>query len=335
MSTTPFHQQLANYLNGGVLRRSQLVRSVFSSKGVFRKNATQVCLSFNTVAGRVGEHSIAIELPRYSGDNPHLLRLRALMEPLGKDILSVILHGSCGDGRTTGYSDVDALVVIRDSVFLDPERLVGVALPLSAACRQMYRYDALQHHGWFAISEQDLSNFPEEVLPLVALQDSVVLAGETRFMIRYSETPGEAFRQRAERQFLKLEEQLQAGWRPSNLFQLKAILSEFMLLPVLLMQFKSGKGFSKRDSFAAARTDFDPEVWAIMDEVSDIREQWTYQPGPVSAWVLRQPGYLFRKLRRRWPVRIPARLKGQCDEAFFQRMEKFISAGRAKLTIGK
>lgn len=335
MSVAPFHQQLANYVNGGVLRRSDLIGAVLNPAGVFSKNATQVCLAFNKVAGRTGDHSITLRLPAYSGYNPHLLRLRTLLQPLEKDVLSVLLHGSCGDGQTTGYSDVDALVVIRNEVFLDPHRLIGVARRLSGACGQMYRFDALQHHGWFALSEQDLSNFPEEVLPLSALADAVVLSGESSFNIRYSETDRDVFKLRADRQFLKLEEQLQSGWRPSNLFQLKSLLSEFMLLPVLLMQFKTGKGYSKRDSFTAAKSFFDPEVWTVMDEVSGIREVWNYTPGPVSAWVLRQPGYLFRKLRRRWPSRIPAGLKRQCDAAFYQRMEKFISDGRSQLINGK
>ncbi|MFM2136432.1 MAG: hypothetical protein RL021_1832 [Bacteroidota bacterium] len=335
MSSAPFHQQLANYVNGGVLRRGDLFRSVFFPRGVYVKNATQVCLAFSRVAGRTGEISAEIELDVYSGDNPHLLKLRELMRPLDNDLLCVLLHGSCGDGRTTGYSDVDALVVIRDEVFLDPQRLVALARPLSAACRQMYRFDALQHHGWFAISEQDLSNFPEEVLPLAALKDAAVLCGERRLRIRYAETPQGVFSQRADRQFEKLEEQLMSGWRPSNLFQLKSLLSEFMLLPVLLMQAKTGKGFSKRESFSAAKSAFDPNTWAIMDEVSVIREKWEYRPGMLSAWVLRRPGYFFRKVRRRWPSRIPLRLKRQCSPDFFQRMEKFITEGRLLLTNDK
>lgn len=335
MSTAPFHQQLANYVNGGALRRGDLLRSVLSPKGVYSKNATQVCLAFNRVAGRTGEQSTDIEFRPYSGDNPYLLKLRELMQPLAKDVLCVLLHGSCGDGRTTGYSDVDALVVIRDEVFLDPQRLVALARPLSAACRQMYRFDALQHHGWFAISVQDLSNFPEEVLPLAAMKDAVVLFGERRLSIRYSETTQKVFSQRADRQFEKLEEQLSSGWRPSNLYQLKSLFSEFMLLPVLLMQAKTGKGYSKRESFAAARSSFDPETWAIMDEVSVLREKWEYRPGLLSAWVLRRPGYFFRKVRRRWPTRIPAQLKRKCDPDFFQRMGKFIAAGRLLLTNDK
>jgi len=278
---------------------------------------------------------LELDLKSYEGGDPELTGLRSSLKGLENEVLSVILHGSCGDGRTTGYSDVDALVILRNEVFLDPGKLVYVAKRLTAACRFMYRFDPLQHHGWFAMAEQDLQCFPEELLPLESLREASVLFGQRRFRIRYPDSSRELFLLKAQRLSSKIEEQLLDGWRPSNLYQLKSLLSEFMMLPLLMVQAREGKGSSKRESFVTARPYFDPVVWSVMDDVSAIREKWKYSPGLLASLVLRRPGSVYQKIRKRWPTRIPSSLRQRVDETFYQRMADFATGCRQQLSVMK
>ncbi|MFM2207329.1 MAG: hypothetical protein RL213_1304 [Bacteroidota bacterium] len=331
MHSGTFHQLLGNYVSGGGLRRSDWLSSFVRPSNMFRRNATAVCLAFNQVAGRKGVRAVELELKEYAGNDPHLAALKDSLSVSEGDLVSVILHGSCGDGRTTGYSDVDALVVVRDEVFMDPVRMARLGRKLTACCRHMYRFDPLQHHGWFAVAEQDLSCFPEEVLPLASLTEATVLAGRRSFSLLLPDADAGMFRERALRHIQRVEDLLHPRRRPGNMFQLKSLLSEFMMLPVLLLQAKEGKGCSKRESFTAAAGLFEPETWSVMDEVSAIRREWKYVPGPLAGMVLKRPGYFFRKLRRRIPGPIHRTLKKKLSDDFYRRMAAFATESRLLL----
>jgi hypothetical protein len=195
----------------------------------------------------------------------------------------------------------------------------------------MYKFDPLQHHGWFAVAEQDLSCFPEEVLPLASLADASVLSGKHSFSLLLPDTDPGLFRERTLKHIARMEDLLHPRLRPKNLFRLKSLLSEFMMLPVLLLQAKEGKGCSKRESFTAAAGLFGSDTWSVMEEVSAIRREWKYVPGPFAGMVLKRPGYFFRKLRRRIPVPIPRTLKKKLSDDFYRRMAVFASECRLLL----
>lgn len=331
MASMSFHTLLSNYVNGGCLHRADFKMALVAPRTVFMKNVTPVCLGYNSLAGKQGTNRVELTFDSYSGNDKRLLRLRRSLEPLKGDLVTVLLHGSCGDGRTTGYSDVDALVILRNEVFMDPVRLIRVGRTLSDACRHMFRYDPLQHHGWFAMSEADLSCYPEEVLPLEALEDARVLTGAVRLVIHRTDAVQERYHRKAIRHAEKLMNQLSSGWRPANAFQLKSLLSEFMMLPVLTVQALQGKGCSKRDSFTIGRSYFSESEWAVMDEVSTIRRDWNYRPNLLSCWVLTRPGFVFRKLRRRWPSRLRPSLQVRITDQLYADISEFLAVCISRL----
>lgn len=322
-SMISFHSTLQDYVNGG---------KAFFTMRYLRSHAPRVSESFRNYSPLLGEEVEELQWFNYTGSDTHLNGLREFLRPIEKDLVTVLLHGSTADGRTTGYSDVDALVVLRDHVFFRPDRLAKVAYRLSCAKRFMLQYDPLQHHGWFVMTERDFTAYPEHVLPLVTLQDAKVLIGETHAVIHTSNTSPDHYRKIALRQTDRIIALLDKGWRPSNSYQLKSLLSEFMMLPVHYVQAKSGTGCSKRNSFQIAESDFSKNAWQVMDQVSEIRLNWSFQPNWLAGYVYRHPAGFFRKLSKRWPAPISATIRPVLTHEFYSDMLMFARETRSLLS---
>ena len=57
------------------------------------------------------------------------------------DLFGAYVHGSLGNHEETGYSDFDALVIIKDNVFHSRHRLAALATKLGAMrCYQPYTF---------------------------------------------------------------------------------------------------------------------------------------------------------------------------------------------------
>lgn len=317
-----FHYLLRDFVNTG---ESLLPSGSLSAK------CSALCLAFASESSVSAADVRTFRWPAYSGNDPSLVGLKQFLAPVTDDLVTVILHGSTGDGRTTTYSDVDALVIVRDEVFLDVRRLQNLGRQLSRARKFFYRYDPLQHHGWFILAEKDLRQFPEPVLPLEALQDASVLLGKDSLKIYYQPQDHAYYKLHALHLTDKLIRQLASGWRPSNVYQLKSLFSEFMMLPVLFQQAKEGRGCSKRDSFSTVAASFPASTWRIMNDISDIRSQWHYQPSSLNRWILTRTNAFFTLLRKRWPTAIPGTLKQRLTPSFYQDMLSLARAMKAAL----
>ena len=158
---------------------------------------------------------------------------------------------------------------------------------------------------------------------------SSVLLGKDSLNIQYQPQDFAYYKLHALHLTDKLIRQLASGWRPSNAYQLKSLLSEFMMLPVLFQQVKEGRGCSKRESFAAVATAFPTSTWRIMNDISDIRSHWNYRPSTLSRWVLTRTNAFFTLFRKRWPSAIPATLKQRLTPDFYRDM---LSLARAMKT---
>ncbi|MFM9052859.1 MAG: hypothetical protein ACKOKF_11170 [Bacteroidota bacterium] len=326
-----FHRLLRDYVNFGCHNAGDYPWSLFSGSYVFRKNAKKVQKAFSDYRQGVTSEFRELHFPCYDGDNPHLLGLKEHLLPVSGHLLSVLLHGSQADGRVTGYSDVDALVILRDSIFDDPESLVKVARQLCLAKKYMYRIDPLQHHGWFVLTERDLSCFPEAVLPLEALAEARRLTGEAHLRIRIAEKKSSIYEAEAVRVLDRLTRIVLDKRFPRNHFALKSILSECMMLPVLYLQARDSKGYSKRVSFIDAKKDFSAEDWSVIGELSAIRAGWSLHLSWPASFILQHPEPWADKLRKYWPTPIPARLRNQIDDGFYRRLLKLIDAMKQRL----
>lgn len=331
VSFMEFHRLIREYFNNGCHDSTDYPWSLVSVARPFRKNAGRIVEAFRSYRCDSSGPSKFLSLQDYDGGDARLVRLREFLKPIEHKLVSVILHGSRSDGRTTGYSDVDALVILKDELFGDPDELMRVSHRLSIARRFMYVIDPLQHHGWFVMTERDLSCFPERVLPLEVLSDSKVLLGMNRFAVTVCGSDPSALKSEALRVLSRLTKMLREGWRPKNCFALKSFLSEFMMIPVLYLQARDSKGWSKRDSFEEARKDFDIDTWGIMDEVSDMRRTWSFAPDGATLFIMQNPAPWADKLRKYWPTPIPSVIRNRIDGFFYHRMLHLLDAVRSRI----
>jgi len=94
-----------------------------------------------------------------------------------------------------------------------------------------------------------------------------------------------------------------------------------MLLPALYLQAKEKRGIYKKYSFDLARKDFKEEEWRIMDEVSEIRQNWNYSLSPLQRKILTINHPAIRKIAVRYfSPPIPREIKNKLNPEFYRRI---------------
>lgn len=321
MLNIEFQSTFNRYINYGCLKRTDKLLSGLFPEIPFKKNAGHIIEVWESLPDRVIGQKESFLIPEYTGINKAVLRMvRYVDEELKDDLYAAVLHGSLATGEEKSYSDFDGLVIIKNEVFSDPQRLARVALSLSKAYSIMISMDPLQHHGWFVLTERDLKNWPSAYFPPVLFNYSKSLLNKTTELdITYMNNQ-ENSKNALLRLTQSISRHLHHGEIPDNTYQLKGILSEFMLLPTLYMQHKTGEGIFKKFSFSAAAGDFSEKDWSIMNEVSQIREKWNLNSGynPGKKPIIVTPA--IKKLQIKQSMQVPAALHHQMDSKFIGRM---------------
>jgi predicted nucleotidyltransferase len=276
------HGELGAYINSCAFSRLGLLLTVVSRLPACLLNASRIRNSFASFAGSVPTASCStnparLDVPVYSGSNSHVISMMRHLEPLEEELHGAYVHGSLGSSEENRYSDFDALVILKDSVFRSSWKLSYLASRLSSLQHIMLDFDPLQHHGWFVLTESDLRYYCEAYFPaeLFRHAKSLLQTSGTHLdlAVRNSERESkDVFNAVATAVISKTS----GGRRPGNLFQLKSFLSEFMLLPALYLQAVNSNGIFKKFSYEVARKDFSAEEWKIMDEVSAMRMEWVH-----------------------------------------------------------
>ena len=244
------HHTLPRYINYGVLARRDWLWSLLPQQ-LFRRNARKIIEQYNAYRNthtQTTASEVAIQVDLYEGTNPHVLRMRDYLSTrCEQDVLGAYVHGSLGTYEEIPYSDFDALVILRNEVFETPARLATVAYKLSQARAIMLDFDPLQHHGWFVLTEAQLKAYPAPYFPLALYSHakSLLPATSLQLTVPTQSPPGEAW----EHSFRVLSTSIMhrvAGMRyPSNMYELKFMLSQFMLLPALYVQAREQATFFK------------------------------------------------------------------------------------------
>lgn len=323
-----FHELLPRYVNGGCLSRRDRVCALVYSGLPFLLNARRVTRQFELfkeeVAALPARPSKTVEVATYEGHNPHVFRMTDyLAKHLWDDLLEAYVHGSLGTHEAVPYSDFDALVILKNEVFSSPRRLARAARKLDKARSFMLQFDPLQHHGWFVLAEAQLSAYPEFYFPSALFGYAKALLPERGRALTLCPVDRPALQ---ERQFLNLSGsvigKIERGNLPRDLYELKFLLSQFMLLPAMYVQSRDSRGVYKKYSFDLARRDFPEEDWRVMDEVSTIREYWEPTLTRAQRWLLTRRNKSFRQVTRRFAPAIPKPLQRVLTESFYRRMQK-------------
>lgn len=327
--TSETHQILLRYFNTSCFSKGDYFLHLISPNISIQKNASFVVNKYaqeKSIKNQGANQDVNVEV--YKGDNPAVLKMMKLFQlELKDDLFGAYLHGSLATNDVILYSDYDALLILKDKVFTSKKQLVRVATKLSSAQKIMHEYDPLQHHGWFIITESMLKNYPLTYFPPVLFEQSTSMFPNQglKFEINYDANSADF-----ETPFKNLSESLIAklvgGFRPNNVFNLKSLLSEFMLLPTLYLQAKLKKGVLKEKSFDLVKNDFDKNDWEIMDRVSVIRKNWFYEISSFQKGLLSNSNSTIRKYSRRFAPDIPKDIMIDLTPEFYNSM-----AGLARL----
>lgn len=225
-------------------------------------------------------------------------RLRdALSSP---EVVELVFFGSQAGGDRTGFSDVDAILVISDEAADSPTRLRRLRPAVLAAQRAVLSYHPLQHHGFEVVTPRLLRRLDAAVgLPSAALEGTQSLGGK-------SVGAGFARVQPSYGQLQRLAARLGRSrtW-PAHRWYAYLELAMFELLPTIYLQAR-GESIAKAASFAAARSDFG-EAWWPYDVLAEVRASWPRLQNHAlesAATVVRNP-WVASAVSRRIPARVP------------------------------
>jgi nucleotidyltransferase-like protein len=231
-------------------------------------------------------------------------------------IVDLVLFGSQARGGLTGFSDVDAILVIEDEVAEAPSALRALRPHVLAAQRAVIAYQPMQHHAFEVATPSLLSHASEALgMPAVALDETRSLYGKG---VEAVLAPDSAEQGRARLADLLGSISSAPAW-PHNPCRLHGLVAMWELLPALYFQ-ALGERMPKSRSFKRGREDFG-DTWWPYDVLEQVREQWVRSPHPMfvaTSRALRNP-WLAVAIWTRLPVagRQPARslLSNGCLDA--------------------
>ncbi len=252
-----------------------------------------------------------LEIPVYAGSNSNVCGLMSALRPHScVGVHMVILQGSLATGEEIAYSDFDALVVLRDTTFSDPRKLLATIVRLQQLSRFISLQDPLQHHGWFVTTEKLLQHHYDDFFPVEIFRHAAAVfpaSDVLRLKLSVVRDPA-AYRYQLNSTVNAIVKELNSGQYLNNLYEFKSALSKFMLLPALYVQCRDSLGVYKKDSFTLAKRDFSAAAWQIMDEVSQRRIQWQQEMAEWRRWlILLHPSWT-RKMSKRLAPALPKEL---------------------------
>ncbi|MCB9211464.1 MAG: hypothetical protein H6609_19030 [Ignavibacteriales bacterium] len=247
------------------------------------------------------DKSIDISISPYIGKNTTVKLIRSFINTYLDDyLLECMVHGSLGTYEEINYSDFDGLVIIRNEVINNKARLLKVCYYLNQSLKIIYKFDPLQHHGWFLLTEADLDNYPNDYFPLELFEysKSIYSNGQAiKIVMNDNLNYKKGFIDLSSSIKKKIDKLRTSNneLKSLNIYQLKGLLSQIMLLPSLYLQAKNSKGIFKKFSFDELRKEFGNKYF-VMDTISSLRLAWNYKLNAVQKFMLTSNKYLIRRL---------------------------------------
>jgi len=298
--TTParlLSQSLSGYLCGthsGLLRRRRgrrLASHLLSSR------IAQLPDALEAVRCPLGES-------KWSGGGVRSVRLAARLAQILDDpsVLDLVIFGSEAGGEPTGFSDLDAILVISDEAATEPDRLRRLRPRVLAAQRTVLAYQPMQHHG-FEVATPRLLHEAQQAL---AMPESALARSRSLFGRGAQAAFTGGFADDARSALTELCRMLldATSW-PRHPWELHGMVSMFELAPTLYLQAR-GASVPKWDSFARARGEFG-DMWWPYDVLDEVRSNWPLEKHPLlvlASAATRNPWVAVDGWRR-LPVRAP------------------------------
>ena len=228
---------------------------------------------------------------------------------------AVIVHGSVATNDVIKYSDFDGLLIIKDQ-YLGSKELESFK---KESMKIIYNFDPLQHHGWFQIIESDLKNYPENYLPVTTLEYAkLIYPKEKRLELCLKIDQDLDYKSSLIRMLNQFEKREADHWRPRNIYQVKSLLSQVMLIPCLYFSAINNDGIFKRESFQAVKLNFTKSEWMPIKTATDIRNNWNYKINVFQRIILKNSNKITRKIATRYLApKIALNIQNELDDAFY------------------
>jgi hypothetical protein len=215
-------------------------------------------------------------------------------------VIDLVFYGSQARGSRTGFSDVDAILIIDDGAGDDPAALRRLRPRVLAAQRAVLAYQPMQHHGFEVVTPRLLKNAEAALaLPDVAVAESCSLNG-TAITAGFGDPNVNC----SALYSVACDLRRLRGW-PSHPWDAHRHVAMFELLPTLYLQAR-GMSVPKWQSFGEARAEFGDGWWAY-DVLAEVRRVWPRIRHPMleaAAGVLRNPWTAVAAWRR-LPASLP------------------------------
>jgi hypothetical protein len=226
-------------------------------------------------------------------------------------IVDLILFGSQAKGSVTGFSDVDAVLVLENSAAEDPSSMRRLRRHVLAAQRAVLAHQPMQHHGFAVATPRLLLEASDALaLPPEALSETRSLTGNAVDATFSPDDP--RARVTVLRELIRSTGD-ETRW-PRHPWRLHRLISMFELIPALYLQGR-GVAVEKSRSFDEARSDFGDGWWPY-DVLREVRERWPRRALPAlrrGASAARNP-WVAVAAWRRLPVAADAEIRGMLTQ---------------------
>ncbi len=234
------------------------------------------------------------------------------------NVVDLILFGSQARGGMTGFSDVDAILVISDDAADDATALRALRPHVLAAQRAVLRYQPMQHHGFEVVTPRLLASACL-ALPREALSETCSLRGTS---LAAATQNGD----RADERLVALSASLTSAdsW-PTHPWKTHRLVAMFELLPTLYLQAR-GMSVPKWRSFALARDEFG-QAWWPYDVLEEVRLLWPRERRrelELGVAISRNPWAAVAAWRR-LPGRLPQPVSKLLDERLLSDLRELAS----------
>ncbi|MEP7169703.1 MAG: hypothetical protein ABI855_10070 [Bacteroidota bacterium] len=335
MTQREFRVLFLKYFRNGCLSRSDKLLSFVFPFIPFNKNAKIISNAFKkSDVEKTDFENIVVQIENYSRANLYAKKISDYLNAhIKEELAGAYVHGSVGTSEEISYSDFDGFVILKNDILNQPEKLKKVTATLIESEKIMIEMDPLQHHGWFVFTENDFENYPEYYFPHELLRYSKCLFGSTKINIQLKKS---GYKNEGIESFNKLADgimrKLNSKTFLENYYSFKNLLSEFMLLPALFIQAKTGNGIFKKFSFEKVRNEMN-EKYKVMDEISLLRTNWNYQPTAFYNFIRKNDFPFLKSIPSKYfSGSLSSEIKNNFDESFINSMKTFVNELKSKLS---
>jgi hypothetical protein len=270
-----------------------------------------------------------ITINQFEGNCSVIEELKALIDTKYAELfIGAIVHGSVATGEIINYSDFDGLLIVNDKYISSKELLQFK----KESMKIIYKFDPLQHHGWFQINEGQLQQYPQTYFPFELFEYAKLIHPSQPLNLTLQIPSDLDYKQPFFDLCQAIEHNINRGYRPKNVYQLKSLLSQIMLLPALYIQAKEKHGIFKKFSFEIVEKTFGKKLLIPILMASEIRKNWSYELNFFQRWIMNKDGRIFRKITQKLLApRISKKTSDLLDSKFFEQLQELMDSMKNNL----